>query len=342
MKSTTSMASSAAVCLLLGAANIQAQERPPEQGQRESDLQQTRQRMMDRRHEDFPEPEGSPPGLAPKRSGSSVRTADSSDLDHGPRRAGRFEDGPAAPGRPAPLMRDEGRMRNAGFSRQSPPQPEGGPGFPPPPTSWGRPESGGFGSYSAELAQGPRHAARFEDGPAAPGRPAPFMRGEGRSFDRPGRPGDFRAPPEGGPGFRPPPMRNAGFSRQGPPQPEGGPGFPPPPTSWGRPSRGASAPTPLNWLRVRATPPGLKMVQPPRAARPLSCVMKAAVLIAPAGRTNSARRPMAVQGSGLPRCGTPASAGRAIPSSTAAPGSRPRRRTGASLSRGASAPSPVT
>src|SRR5271169_1607590 len=130
MKSTTSVASSAAVCLLLGAANLQAQDRPPEPGQRESDLQQIRQRMMDRRHEDFPEPEGSPRGLAPNRSASPVRTADSGDPDHAPRHAGRFEDGPGAPGRPAPFMRDGGR----GFGHPGRPgefraPPDGGPGF---------------------------------------------------------------------------------------------------------------------------------------------------------------------------------------------------------------------
>jgi len=207
MKSTTSLASSAASCLLLGAANLQAQDRPPEQGQREPDLQQTRQRMMDRRHEDFPEQEDSPRGLAPNRSGSPVRTADSGDLDHRPRHAGRFEDGPAAPGRPAPFMRVEGHWfghpERPGEFRS---HPDGGPGFPPPPTSGGRPESGGFGSYSGDLDQGPRHAGWFEDGPAALGRPVPFMRVEGRRFDHPGRLGEFRSQPDGGPGFPPPPM----------------------------------------------------------------------------------------------------------------------------------------
>ena len=242
MKSTTSVASSAAFCLLLGAANLHAQDRPPEQGQRESDLQQTRQRMMDRRHEDFPEPEGSPRGLAPDRSGAPARTADSGDLDLGPRHAGRFEDGPAAPDRPAPFMRDGGRrFGHPGRPGEFRAQPDNGPGFPPPPRSGGRPASGGFGSYSGDLDQGPRHAGWFEDGPAAPSRPAPFMRDGGRPFGHPGRPGDFRA------------------------QPDGGPSFPPPPMSWGRPeSEGfgsysgdlAQAPRRAGWFEDGPAAPG--------------------------------------------------------------------------------------
>ena len=90
IESKTSGALSAAVCLLLGAANIHAQGRPPEGDQGESSLQQARQRMMDRRHEDFPEEDNSSGNLAPNRSGPQMSAAEER-------------------GGPAPFMRDGGR-----------------------------------------------------------------------------------------------------------------------------------------------------------------------------------------------------------------------------------------
>jgi hypothetical protein len=229
MKSTKSRASSAALCLVLGAANIHAQDRPPAGDQSESDLQQIRQRMMDRRHQDFPEQDGS---AGPERQKAEGRRHNGYE--------GRFQDGPAGPGGAAPFMRDEGRgFGHPGWPGAFRAQRDGGPGFPPPPMSGGRSEWEGFGPYPGDMDGGSRYEGRFQDGPAAsgrqkaegrrhngyegrfqdgpagPGGAAPFMRDEGRGFGHPGRPGAFRAQRDGGPGFPPPPMSGGWSEREG-------------------------------------------------------------------------------------------------------------------------------
>jgi hypothetical protein len=219
MQSTKSGALSAALCLLLGAANIHAQARPPAGDQSDSDLHQVRQRMMDRRRQDFPEQDGPTPGLAPNRSGPVAKAADERDpggIDRGPRYEGRFQDGPAAPGGPAPFMRDGGRrFGHPGRPSAFRAQPDGGPGFPPPPMRGWRPEREGFSPYSGGMDRGSRYEGRFQDGPGAPGGPAPFMRDGDRGFGHPGKPGAFRAQPDAGPGFPPPPMRGWRPEREG-------------------------------------------------------------------------------------------------------------------------------
>ncbi len=262
IESKTSGALSAAVCLLLGAANIHAQGRPPEGDQGESSLQQARQRMMDRRHEDFPEEDSSSGDLAPNRSGPQMSAAEER-------------------GGPAPFMRDGGRgFGHPGLPGAFRPRPDGARGFARPPMSGGRPELEGFGPYSGDMDRGPRHAGRFQEGPGGPSGPAPFMRDGGRGFGRPGLPGAFRPRPDGAPGFARPPMsggrpgsegfgpysgdmdrgpRHAGRFQEGPggpapfmrggdrgfgrpglpgafrARPDGGPGLARPPMSGGRP-----------------------------------------------------------------------------------------------------------
>ena len=238
---TRSGALSTAVCLMLGAATIHAQERTPEGDQRESGLQQIRQRMMDRRHEDFPEQDGSARGLAPNRRGSPVRAAEEQD---GPGTPGAFRARRGDAGFPPPPMAS-GRPEGDGSGPYSgpgafraqrgdagvPPQPmaggrpepdgsgpysgpgafraqRGDAGFPPPPMAGGRPEGDGSGPYSGNMQGGPGYSSRFQDGPAAaPGGPGPLMRDGGRSdgFGYPGMQGAFR-PRRSDAGFPPQPM----------------------------------------------------------------------------------------------------------------------------------------
>ncbi|MGO8678902.1 MAG: hypothetical protein ACLQVX_23940 [Limisphaerales bacterium] len=181
---TRSGALSTAICLLLGTATIHAQQRTPEGDQSESSLRQIRQRMMDRRHEDYPEQDDSTRGPAPGRNGPRMKAAEEQD---GPGRGpslDRFQEGP---GGPAHFMRHGDRGEEFGYpgSRDMDRGPRHSSRFEDdPPARRGPAHFMRHGdrrdefSYpgSRDMDRGPRHSSRFEDDPSAPRGPGHFMR----------------------------------------------------------------------------------------------------------------------------------------------------------------------
>ena len=165
-----------AVCLLFGAGNLHAQVRPPEADQGVSDLQQVRQRMMDRRHQ-VPEQDDSKEEPRSNRLDSAKEPPPRADRFNEPPGASSFG-APPRPGQPSPQYGERGA---GGFglprsnNQPGPGRPyafraqPGGPGLPPPPMrrGWGR--LGGFGPRAGEMDRGPDGRGRFQEGARARG-----------------------------------------------------------------------------------------------------------------------------------------------------------------------------